>query len=80
MQLPQMSAESVHLQTVCEGTDLRASPRAVHMPLSWCRKVSAFSVATLMSPISLHTPPKQHQQHANASNFYGMQIFVSAKA
>ncbi len=35
------------------STYLRASPRAVHMPRSWCRKVSAFSVATLMSPISL---------------------------
>ena len=36
-------------------SDLRASPKAVHMPLSWCRNVSAFSVATRISTISLHS-------------------------
>ena len=41
-------------------SDLRASPKAVHMPLSWCRKVSAFSVATRISTISLHTSSSLH--------------------
>ena len=41
-------------------SDLRASPKAVHMPLSWCRKVSAFSVATRISTISLHTSASLH--------------------